>query len=38
MGPERFGFIEIELELAVENFESSLYDFSAQRFRRATSG
>ena len=38
MEQERFESIDIELELAVENFESSLDDVKAQRFRRATSG
>jgi uncharacterized protein (UPF0332 family) len=38
MEQERFESIQIELELAVENFESSLDDVKAQRFRRATSG
>ena len=38
MEQERIESIEVELELAVENFESSLDDIKAQRFRRATSG
>ena len=38
MEQERIEFIEVELELAIENFESSLDDIKAQRFRRATSG
>ncbi len=38
MEQERIESIDIELELAVENFESSLDDVKAQRFRRATSG
>jgi uncharacterized protein (UPF0332 family) len=38
MEQERFESIEVELKLAVENFESSLDDIKAQRFRRATSG
>jgi len=38
MEQEKIESIEVELELAVENFESSLDDIKAQRFRRATSG
>ncbi len=38
MEQERIESIEVELELAVENFESSLDDVKAQRLRRATSG
>jgi uncharacterized protein (UPF0332 family) len=38
MEQERIESIGIELELAVENFESSLDDLKAKRFRRATSG
>jgi uncharacterized protein (UPF0332 family) len=38
MEQERFESIEIELDLAVENFESSLDDVKAKRLRRATSG
>jgi len=38
MEQERLESIEIELELAVENFESSLDDVKAKRLRRATSG
>jgi uncharacterized protein (UPF0332 family) len=38
MEQERFESIEIELELALENFESSLDDVKANRLRRATSG
>ncbi len=38
MEQERFESIDVELDLAVENFESSLDDVRAQRYRRATSG
>ena len=38
MEQERIESIEVELELAVENFESSLDDVKANRLRRATSG
>jgi len=38
MEQERFESIEVELELAVENFESSIDDVKASRLRRATSG
>ena len=38
MEQEKFESIYIELDLAVENFKSSLDDVKAQRFRRATSG
>ena len=38
MEQEKIESINIELDLAVENFESSLDDVKAQRFRRATSG
>jgi len=38
MEQERIESIDVELDLAVENFESSLDDVKAQRYRRATSG
>ena len=38
MEQEKIESIEVELELAVENFESSLDDVKANRLRRATSG
>jgi uncharacterized protein (UPF0332 family) len=38
MEQERIESIDVELDLAVENFESSLDDVKAHRFRRATSG
>jgi uncharacterized protein (UPF0332 family) len=38
MEQERIESIDVELDLAVENFESSLDDVRAQRYRRATSG
>ncbi len=38
MEQERIESIDVELDLALENFESSLDDITAQRFRRATSG
>jgi uncharacterized protein (UPF0332 family) len=38
MEKKRTESIDIELELAVDNFKSSLDDIKAQRFRRATSG
>ena len=38
METERIESIKIELDLAIENLESSLDDISSQRFRRATSG
>ncbi len=36
MEQERFESIDMELELAQENFESSLDDVKAERLRRAT--
>ena len=38
MAQESSESIKIELDLAIENFDSSLDDVKAQRFRRATSG
>lgn len=38
MEQERFESVEVELELSVENFESSIDDVKASRLRRATSG
>jgi uncharacterized protein (UPF0332 family) len=38
MEQEKIESIEVELELAVENFESSTDDVKANRLRRATSG
>ena len=38
METKRIESIKIELDLAIENLESSLDDISSQRFRRATSG
>ncbi len=38
MEQEKNESIDIELDLALENFESSLDDIKAQRFRLATSG
>ena len=38
MEQERFESVEVELELSLENFESSLDDVKASRLRRATSG